>query len=79
MIKLHLDALSKLIDEYKTSLKSARDLYNYQQNILILSIRHSIEYYSTILKKHRILFYFHTKNKHKTHKIYNYNTELTGK
>lgn len=33
MINIHLDALSKLIDEYKTSLKSARDLYNYQQNI----------------------------------------------
>ena len=32
-ISIHLDALSKLIDEYKTSLKEAKSLYDYQKNI----------------------------------------------
>lgn len=32
-MKLHLDALSQLIDQYKDSLSAAKDLYDYQKNI----------------------------------------------
>ncbi|MDE7366693.1 MAG: hypothetical protein K2N24_05000, partial [Lachnospiraceae bacterium] len=32
-MKLHLDALSQLIDKYKESLSAAKDLYDYQKNI----------------------------------------------
>ena len=32
-INIHLQKLSQLIDEYKESLKSAKDLYSYQKNI----------------------------------------------
>lgn len=32
-MQLHLDALSRLIDQYKDSLSAAKDLYDYQKNI----------------------------------------------
>lgn len=32
-MKLHLDALSRLINQYKDSLSAAKDLYDYQKNI----------------------------------------------